>query len=134
MGNVRATATGGEPVQAAEHQTTASVSPAGEHDREQAVIREQQDILHALIKRGGQARVDDLFADLCKSMSPLDFRKASDAMYQAGILRFGGGLPCARQGRKVIVVSKGVRYDLANGDWLIPGVSCQVVSMTGSKP
>ena len=98
------------------------------------MIREQQDILHALIKRGGQARVDDLFADLRKSMSPLGFRKASDAMYRAGILHFGGGLPSARQGRAVIVVSKGVRYDLANGDWLIPGVSCQVVQLTGSKP
>ena len=98
------------------------------------MIREQQDILHALIKRGGQARVDDLFADLRKSMSSLAFRKTCDAMYRAGILHFGGGLPCARQGRAVIVVSKGVRYDLANGDWLIPGVSCQVVSMTGSKP
>ena len=98
------------------------------------MIREQQDILYALIKRGGQARVDDLFADLRKSMSPLGFRKASDAMYRAGILHFGGGLPSARQGSAVIVVSKGVRYDLANGDWLIPGVSCQMVSVTGSKP
>ena len=98
------------------------------------MIRAQQDILHALIKRGNQARVDDLFADLRKSLRPLGFRRACDAMYRAGILHFGGGLPCARQGRAVIVVSKGVRYDLANGDWLIPGVSCQVVSMTGSKP
>ena len=98
------------------------------------MIREQQDILYALSKRGGQSRVDDLYADLRKSMRPMAFRRACTAMYQAGSLHFGGGLPCPRDGRKVIVVSKGVRYDLANGDWLILGVSCQVVSMTGSKP
>ena len=98
------------------------------------MIREQQDILHALIKRGGQSRVDDLYADLRIRMRPLAFRRACAELYRAGVLHFGGGLPCARQGRAVFVVSKGVRYDLANGDWLIPGVSCQVVSLTGSKP
>lgn len=99
------------------------------------MIREQQDILHALIKRGGQARVDDLYADLRTSMRPLDFRRACGALYRGGVLHFSGGLPCSREGRKVIVVSKGVRHDLADGDWLIPGVSCQVVQLpTGSKP
>ena len=98
------------------------------------MIREQQDILHALIKRGYQARVDDLYADLLPNMSPLAFRRACAALYRGGVLHFSGGLPCPREGGKVIVVSKGVRYDLADGDWLIPGVSCQVVSMTGSKP
>ncbi len=98
------------------------------------MIREQQDILYALSKRGGQSRVDDLYADLRKSMRPLAFRRACAELYRAGLLHFGGGLPSARQGRAVIVVSKGVRYDLANGDWLIPGVSCQMVSVTGSKP
>jgi len=34
LGNVRATATGGEPVQAAEHQTTGGAQTAGEHDGE----------------------------------------------------------------------------------------------------
>ena len=28
------------------------------------------------------------------------------------------------------VVSEGVRHDLADGDWLIPGVSCQVVQIS----
>ena len=98
------------------------------------MIREQQDILHALIKRGRQSRVDDLYADLRKSMRPLAFRWACAELHRAGVLHFSGGLPCPRDGRKVIVVSKGVRYDLANGDWLIPGVSCQVVQLTGSKP
>lgn len=98
------------------------------------MIREQQDILYALSKRGEQSRVDDLYADLRKSMRPLAFRRACDALYRGGVLHFSGGLPCPREGRNVIVVSKGVRYDLANGDWLIPGVSCQVVSMIRSKP
>ena len=98
------------------------------------MIREQQDILHALTKRGRQSRVDDLYADLRKSMRPMAFRRACAELYRTGLLHFGGGLPCVRQGSAVIVVSKGVRYDLANGDWLIPGVSCQVVSMTRSKP
>lgn len=93
------------------------------------MIREQQDILHALSKRGGHSRVDDLFADLLPNMSPLNFRRACDALYRGGVLHFSGGLPCPREGRKVIVVSKGVRHDLANGDWLIPGVSCQVVKL-----
>jgi hypothetical protein len=93
------------------------------------MIRDQQDILHALIKRGSQCRVDDLYADLRKIMRPLAFRRACYVMYRAGILHFRGGLPCSREGRAVVIVSKGVRYDLDNGDWLIPGVSCQVVKL-----
>jgi len=110
----------------------------------------EQEAVLKVIPKTGSIRVDDLYADLRKQMRPEVFRRACEDLYRAGVLVFGGGLPCARKGRAVVVFSEGVRHDLANGDWLIPGVSCQVVHInqehtqdkchagdavfTGSKP
>ena len=80
---------------------------------------EQEAILKVIPKTG--IRVDDLYADLRKQMRPEVFRRACDDLYRAGVLVFGGGLPCARKGRAVVVFSEGVQHDLANGDWLIYG-------------
>ena len=89
----------------------------------------------------GTTRVDSLFLQVLHS-TPLglpSFRIGLLALYESGQLVPGGGLPDATSTHKpvklsVVVPTKGLprtaerlEVDLANGDFLLPGVSCQVV-------
>lgn len=88
-------------------------------------------------------RVDSLFLKMLKN-HPLglpSFRSGLLALYQSGQLTFGGGLPSAAGSEhkpvKLPVIVPTVELprkaeqreiDLADGDFLLPSVSCQVVS------